>query len=239
MKNLLLVFALTAFTFSFGQINKGRQMIGCNFSFSKAKSNSFDSTGTKPLVEEISTRAGFGLRYGYFIKDKIMLGVSASINTGNTHSETVHYSGYFSIGGSYSQSLHIGIFSRYYQMLGKSKFAGFAHLGVNYNEGESRTTYIYSNGNYRGNNKHSGLSVFLGAGITYFLNKNIAIETYLGSIGFTNFKTTSYSENIKASQSTSLTFTSNTIFSFSSLNIGINFYFGGKKKETETATPTP
>jgi opacity protein-like surface antigen len=240
MKTLFLTLSLIAIAiFAKAQIAKGKHMIGCNFNFSKSKTQTFDSSGTRPMSEEISTNTGYNLRYGYLITDHIMIGLSASLNTNNSLTELTNYAGYVSVYDRHSNLFSAGMFARYYKMLGKSKFSAFGQLGVNYNQGESKSRYIYTGSVSESNDKNSGISGSLNLGLNYFLTKNIALETSLANIDFTNYKMSSSSNGIKNREQTTFQFTSNTIFSLSSLNIGINFYFGGKKKEAEPSITTP
>ncbi len=222
-----------------GQISKGRQMLGCSFNFSKSKNQAFDSSGTIPRFEEAITGRDIGIRYGYFITSKIMLGASASLNTNRSHIEYTSYSGDLYWGESNSNNFNSGVFVRYYNVLGKSKFAAFGQLSINYNKGQSISTSRSMYDKSERSSKNSGPSAFLSGGFTYFLNKNIAFETTLASIGFTNFKTTTFQDDIRSDEHTNFQLRSSSLFSFSSLYIGLNFYFGGKNKAAETTVTAP
>lgn len=222
-----------------GQISKGRQMIGINFTFSKGHGSSFDSSGTKPMVKETSNSTGIGLRYGYFVTDKIMLGISTSLNGNSSTTESLNYFGHNYVHHHSSNNMGAGAFARYYNILGKSKFATFGQLNINYNRGITTTQYLYTSANSKAEDKHFGISCFLSAGLSCFFNKNIALETSIASIGFSNLTTQSFLDGIKRDEYTNFQVSSYSLFSLSSLNLGLNFYFGGKKKEAEPSVTTP
>ncbi len=240
MKNLILITSLICIgVFANAQITKGTQTIGFQVQFSKITDKAFDSSGTKSTVRGKSTGGGIGLRYGIFITDRILLGLAASVNGNNSHFENVNYIGDISFNDQYSNQMNAGVFARYYKMIGKTKFVGIGQLNFNYNISENKNHYMSIGGNSLSQSKTSGISGFLSAGIGYFLNKHIALELFLGSVGFTNYKTANFSGGIKYNESSSFNLYSYSIFPLSSMNLGLNFYFGGKKKEAEPSATTP
>lgn len=235
MKNLFLILSLIAFTvFAKAQIYKGRQMIGCNFNFSTSKSRSFDSTGTIPMTKVSDRGMNLGLRYGYCISNNVMLGLFASLNTSNSQYEQRYYNASRIAYENHGIGLGAGAFARYYNMLGKSKFAVFGQLSASYFEASMLRFNLDNNPTVFHTSKTVGISGGLSAGITYFLNKTFAIETSAVSLAIIHSKSASFSDGIKNNENSGVSISTTSIFSLSSINIGLNFYFGGKRKEAET-----
>jgi hypothetical protein len=74
----------------------------------------------------------------------------------------------------------------------------------------------------------NSVRVYLQPGVTYFLTKTIAIETFFGNVGYTSKSNKTYDKNGKvATENKEGQFNSHLNFDLSSIFLGINFYFGG------------
>ena len=238
MKKLsLLFFACILGLTQQAQINKGQTMVGGNVNYYK---NSYDTKATHTNSGSYQEYSQFSVnvRAGYFILNKVMVGLS--YGKGSTSSNT---KGNISANGQYTlksdgndASNTFGIFGRYYQMMGKSKFAVFGQLdvGMLVGNGERRDEQLLSGAwwpTYTASTDETGLSSRLGLGLTYFVNRHIAIESYFGAIGYTYYKTITHSDGVPDVENINSNFNSNINFNLSNLFLGINFYFGGNMFE--------
>lgn len=122
-----------------------------------------------------------------------------------------------------------GAFSRYYKMIGTSRFAVFGELAATYGSGKSKNTYEPNGVSYPETSgpKFSSFNVVIRPGLTYFFTKTIAAEAFFGNVGY--FYTKNEGGQNNSSSSTYSGFNSRLNFSLSNISLGINFYFGGKK----------
>lgn len=238
-KKLFLFLTATTLTFlAPAQINKGRMMLGGSFNIQNNSNTSKDSlSGGFYDQNSISKSTNVALRYGYFIADGFMVGVfgglgNSSFNTKNT----------YNVPGSVpnpnpeqskntSNLFSAGVFTRYYKMIGQSKFAVFGELAASAGKGKSKITYE-SNGVALPKQGSEGTSTAFSAiirpGLTYFFTNKIAAEASFGNFGYSRSKNDyKDSDGSFMRSQTSSGFTSNLNFSLSNISLGINFYFGG------------
>jgi len=243
MKNtLLIIVALLVCFKSQAQLSKGRMMLSGSVNYSNNHSSRIDTglNATQP-IDNSNSFNGI-LRYGYFVTNKIMVGVYGGYSHSDYNFKSVYFDGNNYINqtsNNMSNNFSGGIFSRYYQMLGKSRFALFGQLSVGYSAGkqEQKTTSQYPGGSLNTTNSHGDMSSITAAfnpGIVFFITKNIAIETTFGSMGFSTQRTKNYNAGGGYNETKNSTFNSNLGFNLSSLSWGVNFYFGGKKDKAET-----
>ncbi len=110
---------------------------------------------------------GFAPSLGYFIKDKIALGVSLGFkNTSSTPN-----------GGSSSSvsEFGVGIFGRYY-MKPSSQFSLFGQAGIEF----------ASQNQSGGGNSLTRFGVAFKPGLNYFVSERFSLEATFGEVGFTN-----------------------------------------------------
>ena len=123
MKNISLFIAITLlFTInSFGQLDKKTWLVGGTGSFDSYKENYtyvFTGTGENIEIERNIKEIEFSPKVGYFIIDKLALGIGVSYISEKSESKTI--SGNASGGSSKSHSFYVGPFARYY-FLNKDK----------------------------------------------------------------------------------------------------------------------
>ena len=178
MKKLLLSTMLLALSFAYGQeknekltIEKGTWYVGGNFSLGHTNSEYEDSSETSKYFN-----FNFSPKIGYTINDNLIIGLG--IGYGYTESELEN-----STNNPANTTNH---------------FRVFPYIKKHFPVGEKLTVSLqvefrYSYSEYENNdilNSYSGHTneYFIGIrpGITYFLNKKLAIEANIGSLGYTN-----------------------------------------------------
>lgn len=245
MKKLFVIIAVLVLSQHAGaQISKGQMMLAGSFNYSGNKSSAKD-TSRYSAPPTYKTRAlSLYLNYGYFITDRIMVGLYGNYDAGSTHTIQNYNDGtvYNFQKTDYTRdAFSAGIFSRYYKMLGK-RFALFGQLSAGGGGGSEQTlTNRSENNSYYFSVAKSDVTSFnvrLNPGVVFFLTKHIALETSFGSLNYyaqksVNHNSTSASNssnnNNNSSEQKTSGFNANTGFSLSNLYWGINIYFGGKK----------
>jgi len=151
-------------------------MIGGSISFSYKES--------KPSSDSESTTTSLGVQpgYGLFVIDNLCVGASAGFNLG----KSVLPPGVVGLGITVnSRSFSPGPFVRYYVPI-TSKLYALGHASYNWQWYRTKTTYVSPTGTGPHDpllapiiDKRKMNSWTLGAGISYFLNPNIALEAIL------------------------------------------------------------
>ncbi|NGM64411.1 outer membrane beta-barrel protein [Sphingobacterium sp. SGR-19] len=124
--------------------------------------------------EEKVSKFNFNPKFGYFVSDKIAVGLELAV--GNT--KTTDYSGENDVYEK-GNNFGIGAFGRYYFLEVGSRFKTYAELGAGYNQvgGEfnngTETTEL---------DKTKGFGVNAGVGANYFLTNNIAVGFSFGNV---------------------------------------------------------
>ena len=240
---LLIIVALVVCFKSQAQLSKGRMMLSGSFNYSKNYAATTD-TGVYAQQPINNSNSFTGtIRYGYFVTDKIAVGVYGSYTHSGNNSNSNYFNGTTHLvqtSNRTANNFSAGVFSRYYQMLGKSRFALFGELFAGYGMGkqEQKVTSLDPAGNLVTTNSHSDLSsINLGfnPGLVFFVTKHLAIETTFGSAGFSAQRSKNYSPN-QYNETKNSTFNTNLGLSISRFTWGVNFYFGGKKEKTEVPT---
>ena len=227
---LILILAGMAFT-CVSQTEKGRMMIDGSFNVHDSKTTSFRSDSIQGYFHNISSQQtnSFGLKYGFFIKDNLMLGIGASyfhsIQKSMTASTfyTVTQKDYTSNG------MGLSLFARYYQFIYKNRLALFGDAAMFGNFTESyreNLDFIQSTTAY-------GLK--FSPGLVFFAKKWLAFHASFGAVSLEVIE--EKTNNLLSSQSqTNEKFLAGSNLGFSPSNIlfGLSFYFGRPKQVKTT-----
>jgi outer membrane protein len=162
-KVLLSAVALLAFGFANAQeeekgnggFSKGSMFISGAFSIDSESTDDVKSSGF-----EIAPK------FGYFVTENIAIGGKlgyASMKAENGFGDTQD-----------DAALTVGAFGRYY-MTPASQFSLFGEFGVDYSSVEDKLADV----------KENEIGVNLGLGLSYFVNKNWAIEATWAGLGYT------------------------------------------------------
>ncbi len=131
----------------------------------------FNSTDNKN-TEEKTSLFNFSPKAGYFLSDKVAVGVLLNLSSNKNED--------YSTGGSINKNngLGFGVFGRYYFLeLGK-RFKTYAEAGLGYSTVKSE---IETGGNTVTGPKTNTLDFNLGAGVNYFVT-----ERFVLNVGLTN-----------------------------------------------------
>ena len=174
---LLLLVTLLCTINSFGQLDKKTWMVAGTGSFDSYKENYtyiFTGTGENIEIERSIKEIEFSPKVGYFIIDKLALGIGVSYISEKSESKTI--SGNAGSSPSKSHSLYVGPFARYY-FLNKDKPYNIL-AETNYQFGNlSQTDLLDSKG------KLSRFSFLVGPEI--FFNSSVGMNLL---VGYTNSK---------------------------------------------------
>ena len=169
---LLLLVTLLCTINSFGQLDKKTWMVAGTGSFDSYKENYtyiFTGTGENIEIERSIKEIEFSPKVGYFIIDKLALGIGVSYISENSESKTI--SGNASGGSSKSHNFYVGPFARYY-FLNKDKPYNIL-AETNYQFGNlSQTDLLDSKG------KLSRFSFLVGPEI--FFNSSVGMNLLVG-----------------------------------------------------------
>jgi hypothetical protein len=227
-KNYLIAVLLAISFYSFAQENKNKFLINGNAHYSnyhqRDKYNLSESA-----YDYLSQQRMGGLNFGYFITNDFVIGISGAINRITGVADAGDKKNYFYKSSFTDDYTACGIFTRYNHALQGGKFGFFLQLNANYIKGNSTNMNSQQSPNsdlvttkaYR---KYSRINTNLNPGIIYFINSKFSVESSLGSIFYEIGKSKeddTYFIN-KASG-----FGIN--FSLTTINMGLSYYFGGKK----------
>lgn len=192
MKAFKLFFAIALlFTInSFGQLDKKTWLVGGTGSFDSYKQNEtfvFTGTGENIEIERSIKEIEFSPKVGYFVIDKLALGVGISYISETSESKTIR--GNASGGSSKSHSFYVGPFARYYFLNKEKPYNILAE--ANYQFGSiSQGSVDPSKGNL------SRFSIFVGPEI--YFNSSVGMSFL---VGYTNSNRV-MDKNIDVSNST-------------------------------------
>lgn len=174
---LFIAIALLFTINSFGQLDKKTWLVGGTGSFDSYKQNEtfvFTQTGEIQDVERSVKELEFSPKVGYFVIDKLALGLGISYI--NQKYETKTISGIFGDGAYKSYSFYVGPFARYYFLNKEKPYNILAE--ANYQFGSiSQSDSPDSKG------KLSRFSLFVGPEI--FFNSSVGMNLL---VGYTNSK---------------------------------------------------
>lgn len=117
---------------------------------------------------------GVGPSVGYFVSDKIALGISGTYST--IKSEGITYPSV-----NKTKSYSAGVFGRYY-FTPANKFSFFGNLRVSYNHNKLDSNQVTER-------TGSGFGVQAGPGINYFISPRFSLQTSLGFLSYGSSKT--------------------------------------------------
>jgi hypothetical protein len=163
MKKVLFIAAFAAISFtSSAQFAKGDSYISGGVGFSQAKTGSASTSNY-----------AISPNYGYFVTNNIAVGVGLGFG-GSTAKNAA---GVKTVDAS---ALSAGVFARYYTTPAKA-FSFFGNLGVNYTSGTDKIPAT--------DVKTTGFGIAIAPGISYFVSNRLAIESTIGSLGYSTSKT--------------------------------------------------
>ena len=238
MKKIFLIMGafVVISTNSFAQLAKGTFMPGIGFGYNYNSVRNHDPINgggySNDNTYKTSNLLG-NINLGYFITDKIVLGVFGGYsqsNNDNTEFQNLNNNINY-LSSSTSNSILSGVFIRSYKMFKNNKFGFFGQFSSSYSFGKSSRHYSQTNNsgftNYSETRGTSGMfRASISPGIVYFISNKVGIEAMFGNVGFNSGTYDSFNQYTQVGSGTVNNFYTN--FSLSSLQLGVNFYFGKK-----------
>lgn len=158
---------------SYAQLDKKTWLVGGSGSFNSYKQNEtfvFQGNGESNEIQRTIKEVEFSPKVGYFIIDKLVVGLGASFTS--EKSESTIITGSFGGGSSKSHSFSIGPFARYY----------FLKKDMPYNilaEGSCQLGSL-NNGNYSPEQKGKLTNASFFVGPELFFNSSVGINLLVG-----------------------------------------------------------
>ncbi|ESU19662.1 hypothetical protein FCR2A7T_18230 [Flavobacterium cauense R2A-7] len=190
MKKIILsVAAVFAFGFANAQeevkeakgfgFSKGNIMVEGNLGFSTGKST--DSFGGTDMEETKTSSFNFNPKAGYFLTDKIAVGVELNLASGKTEVTDMTVTPNVTNEGK-TNSFGAGVFARYYFLDLGQRFKTYAEAGLGFGSQKWET-----NGTETRKDSNFGLGIDLG--MNYFVTEKMAINFGLANVlGFNSGK---------------------------------------------------
>lgn len=188
---------------------KGTQFVNMSFSVNSSETD-FERQIQDQL--EIGETQVFGFRvnasYAYAINNNLFLGLG--VGYGSNKSETNVNN--INVNENDSKSYQVFPYVRYYKGIGK-KLALFL-------QGEARYSHFENDFNALNSGESDNFFIGIRPGITFMLNKNFALETSFGALGYRHSKIDNERFNTEStSNSFDLSLNSSDLF------FGVNYYF--------------
>jgi outer membrane protein len=162
-------------TFGFSE---GDILVEGNFTYNSNTETFSDEDGD--IFEEKESNFQFNPKVGYFISDKLVLGVELSVNSSKDE-DTDFISDPNVVTETKDKSFGAGVFARYYFLeLGK-RFKTYTEFGLGFASGNTETTQSDVDGPLSDFDT-SGFGAGLGIGINYFVTENFAINFALSDV---------------------------------------------------------
>lgn len=230
MKNLILFFIIIFNNIVIhAQTSKGNLITGGSVDFNSSKNNfTYPDNGIPNSVGENKYRS-FNLTpsIGYFIVDKLALGVAVGVNSSEQRYKREDINGYDeTIYSSSAKSL--GIFARKYFL--NTKNLGF-YAGLNLGAGPSKSStksHNYNNQESTSESKGVVVKAALNGGLAYFPTPHIGLQAGITGIGWSMNK----GKNTNSTTSEESTYNNNSFnlnLGSLALSIGVYYIFGCKK----------
>jgi hypothetical protein len=223
----------------YGQENKGRVMLNGSGNYYKRKNDQSQKFNiSNPFSSEYHQQAGFiNLNVGYFFSNHFAMGITGLFGKQKSNQTTIMKYGEVAFQKYLNSRFSTGIFARYNQPLGKSKFGIFLQWSHNYYLLKAKEDYrlIRFNSlevkNERHIREHGYNSSFV-PGLFYFISDRFSLETSLGSLFYEYRIIEDQIQNTNTGKVQR--FSSN--FSISTLSLGLTFYLGKSKSGPTEAT---
>ena len=188
---------------------KNTQFVNLNFSVNSAESD-FERQNQNQLDTGETKAFGFSISasYAYAINNNLFLGLGVGYGSNIREVTATNQND----NDSESKSYQVFPYVRYYKGIGK-KIALFI-------QGEARFSHFENQFNALNEGESDNFFVGIRPGITFMLNKNFALETSFGALGYTHTKLDNGQFNTEVTtNSFDLSLNSSNLF------FGLNYYF--------------
>jgi hypothetical protein len=212
------------------QTEAGTIMLNGSLGYSSFGREVKDENSNGTINQYDNSYMNIALRGGYFVVDNLAVGLVVQDDY-STGSESTTYTNTINKYNATNSSnlFSVGLFGRYYQKLGESKFSMFYQLSALYGMGGKKGEQRSTNGSVTtvtaDHTDRTQVSVNLTPGIAFFASDRVAFEASVGNLGFSSSTETFFEESKKDKTETNTNFGLN--LSLASLNFGVTFFFGG------------
>lgn len=220
----------TLVPFTHAQLSQGTILLGGEIRFDSRNSEDFDNTGAL-YDENKTTNFLVNVRGGYFVADDLAIGLLVGYDSRKNVMENPGTPPVLYRNTNQSSLFNIGLFARYYRMMGESRFALFGQLNATYGMGETSSEDMNVNAggvtvSSKSRGEHNVMDVSAAPGITFFFSDRIALEATFGRIGYTvenrdNFN--SAGDQVSNQKTSGFNLSLNP----SNVTFGITFFLGG------------
>jgi outer membrane protein len=150
-----------------GQTQKGNWLVGGSggFSFDNQNTSNFPTNYGSSSVNSKTSTFLLNSNIGYFIKDRLVIGVNPSLHLWNSKLNYTNYPNLNNSSNSKGSSIGLGLFSRYYFLNNNEKYNFIGELSYGLDKYTDEDTYL----------KKTSVSI----GPVIFLNKNTSLDFLL------------------------------------------------------------
>ena len=171
MKNLKIIFFILFLVFitqsANGQIQKGNWLVGGSggFSFDNQNTSNFPTNYGSSSVNSKTSTFLLKSNVGYFIKDRLAIGVNPNLYLWNSKLNYTNYPNLNNSSNSKGSSIGLGLFTRYYLLNNNQNYNFIGEVSYGLDKFTDEDTYL----------KKTSISI----GPVLFLNKNTSLDFLL------------------------------------------------------------
>jgi len=150
-----------------GQIQKGNWLVGGSggFSFDNQNTSNFPTNNGSSSVNSKTSTFLLNSNIGYFIKDKLVIGVNPNLHLWNSKLNYTNYPNLNNNSNSKGSSIGLGLFTRYYLLNNNQNYNFIGEVSYGLDKFTDEDTYL----------KKTSISI----GPVLFLNKNTSLDFLL------------------------------------------------------------
>lgn len=220
---------------SFAQLNKGRWMLNGRALYGSNRSDEKPDNG--PISNRLTRNSAvqININAGYFVTNKLAIGVSAGFGRQVSKVNAQYVALDRSVDRTVTKDYSAGIFARFNQPFGESKFGLCLQFDSRVTWGNIKNKFeqftISGTSYYESEdlNKNHGSVFSLAPGIFYFVTNRLSVDVNFGNV--------SYATNVFGDKSAGHVYDATSGFkvdlSTYSYFLGLTFYLGGNKTESK------
>jgi len=228
-KTIILSMVLAATSFMSAQTSKGSMMLGGSLGFSSGKEESTITNSGVSVVDREYKFSGFNFSptFGYFVADKLAVGLIVDFGSGNnTFTNPLATGNNQKEDKRVNRGTQFGVFARKYMMTNE-KFGFYGQLSFLTGSTNNEQTTTLANGNsFSNTRKGPQTNVDLGLGIVYFPSKRIGLHAGFGGLGWNSSRLKSTASTSSNSDVTVRSSGFNFNLISASINFGFSYFFG-------------
>lgn len=228
-KTIILSMILAGTSFLSAQTSKGSMMLGGSLGFNSRNSETtITNSGVSAVtVERKYSGFNFSPTFGYFVADKLAVGLILDFSSSNnTYTYPLAVGNNTKEENFVNKGTQFGIFARKYMMTNET-FGFYGQISFLTGSTKNEYTDTRANGNSTIDlDKGPKTNVDLGFGIAYFPSKNIGLHAGFGGLGWNSSKVKSTNSTSPNSDKTEKDSGFNFNLNTANISFGFAYFFG-------------